>query len=122
MVLETKNLSQKTASEGPVGPSLSPLQESWRLLRKNRLAFAGLVIFVIFFCVALAGLVLTYGNNPIFDPALVRLEEKVRPPSRHLILSHFILKRCQGLACTSLGLTISEEMFLPGCCRGPGFP
>ena len=80
MVLETKNLSQKTASEGPVGPSLSPLQESWRLLRKNRLAFAGLVIFVIFFCVAFAGLVLTYGNNPIFDPALVRLEEKLRPP------------------------------------------
>ena len=80
MVPETKKLSQKTDSEGPVAPSLSPLQESWRLLRKNRLAFAGLVIFVIFFCVALSGLVLTYSNNPIFDPALVRLEDKLRPP------------------------------------------
>jgi peptide/nickel transport system permease protein len=77
---ETKNLSQEAPAEGPVGPSLSPLQESWRLLRENRLAFAGLVIFAVFFCVALAGLVLTYGNNPIFDPALIRLEEKLQPP------------------------------------------
>jgi peptide/nickel transport system permease protein len=80
MVLQTKNLSQEAAVEGLVGPGLSPLQESWRLLRENRLAFAGLVIFIIFFCIALSGLVLTYGNNPMLDPALVRLEEKLRPP------------------------------------------
>jgi peptide/nickel transport system permease protein len=56
------------------------LQESWGLLRENRLAFAGLFIFVIFFLVALTGLVLTYGDDPVFDPALVRLEDKLRPP------------------------------------------
>jgi peptide/nickel transport system permease protein len=67
-------------AEAPAAPSLSPFEESWRLLVENRLAFAGLVIFVIFLCVALGGLVLTYGNNPMFNPALVRLEDKLRPP------------------------------------------
>jgi peptide/nickel transport system permease protein len=80
MMSETKNIFQQPPAEGPVGPSLSPLQESWRLLRENKLAFTGLVIFVVFFFVALAGLFLTYGNDPMFDPSLVRLEEKLRPP------------------------------------------
>ena len=56
------------------------LQESWRLLRKNRLALAGLFIFVVFLLVALAGLVLTSGTNPVLDPAVVRLQEKLKPP------------------------------------------
>jgi peptide/nickel transport system permease protein len=67
-------------AEAPLAPSLSPFEESWRLLVENRLAFAGLVIFVIFLFVALGGLVLTYGNNPMFNAALVRLEDKLRPP------------------------------------------
>ena len=40
----------------------------------------GLVIFVLFFLVALAGLFLTSGQDPVFDPSLVRLQEKLRPP------------------------------------------
>lgn len=40
----------------------------------------GLAIFVLFFCIALSGLMLTTGTNPAFEPALVRLQEKLRPP------------------------------------------
>jgi peptide/nickel transport system permease protein len=40
----------------------------------------GLLIFVVFFFIALAGLFLTAGPKPILDPSLVRLEEKLRPP------------------------------------------
>jgi peptide/nickel transport system permease protein len=56
------------------------LQEWWRLFRKNRLAFAGLFIFILFLFFALAGLVLTSGSNPILDPSMVRLEEKLKAP------------------------------------------
>ena len=61
-------------------PSRSPWVETWHLLRKNRMAFLGLVIFVIFFGVAVAGMALTSGSRPILDPARVRLQEKLRPP------------------------------------------
>jgi peptide/nickel transport system permease protein len=66
--------------ESTLPPSRSPWAETWRLLRKNRLAFTGLVIFVIFFGVAVAGLMVTSGTRPILDPAQIRLQEKLRPP------------------------------------------
>jgi peptide/nickel transport system permease protein len=69
-----------TEVEKPLIPRESRWKEFWRLLRKNRLAFLGLFIFVSFFLIALAGLFLTSGTRPVFDPALVRLEEKLRPP------------------------------------------
>jgi peptide/nickel transport system permease protein len=69
-----------TTPEAPSAPKRTQGQEFWRLLRKNRLALAGMVIFVIFFAIALAGLALTSGSRPYFDPALVRLPEKLRPP------------------------------------------
>ncbi|MCK4728358.1 MAG: hypothetical protein KAT27_05505, partial [Desulfobacterales bacterium] len=58
----------------------SGFQEFWRLLKQNRLAMTGLAIFGLFFCIALLGLVLTTGRNPAFDPAMVRLQEKLQPP------------------------------------------
>ncbi len=61
-------------------PRRTLFQENWRLFKKNRLAMAGLVIFVIFFIIAAAGVFLTSGRDPVFDPALVRLQEKLRPP------------------------------------------
>jgi peptide/nickel transport system permease protein len=64
----------------PLAPKRTRLEEFWRLFRQNRLAILGLVFFIIFFCAALIGLTLTAGSNPIFDPALVRLQEKLRPP------------------------------------------
>ena len=66
--------------EEPLAPRRTRLQEFWRLFRRNRLAIAGLVFFIIFFCTAVIGLTLTSGANPVFDPALVRLQEKLRPP------------------------------------------
>lgn len=66
--------------ERPPAPRESRLLELWRLFRKNQLAFIGLLIFVLFFFSALIGLALTSGRNPAFDPAIVRLEEKLRPP------------------------------------------
>jgi peptide/nickel transport system permease protein len=61
-------------------PRKSRWEESWGLLRRNRMAFAGLVIFVLFFATAFAGLILTSGTEPYFDPSAVRLQEKLRPP------------------------------------------
>ena len=79
------DLNEKNISAAPEGgvletPKRTLLQENWILFRKNRLAMAGLVIFVLFFLIAVAGVFLTSGKDPIFDPALVRLQEKLRPP------------------------------------------
>jgi peptide/nickel transport system permease protein len=64
----------------PLAPRQSRGQQFWQLLKQNRLAVVGLTIFVLFFCTALLGLVLTTGTKPIFDPAMVRLQEKLQPP------------------------------------------
>lgn len=61
-------------------PQQTRLEEFWSQLRKNRLAFAGLVIFGFFFLVAVVGMLLTTGTSPVLDPSLVRLQEKLRPP------------------------------------------
>jgi peptide/nickel transport system permease protein len=66
--------------EKPLAPRESRWREFWRLFKKNRLAFVGLLIFVVFFLSALVGLILTSGSKPVFDPAIVRLDEKLRPP------------------------------------------
>jgi peptide/nickel transport system permease protein len=66
--------------EGPLAPKKTRLQESWHLLKQNRLAVLGLIIFILFFITALIGLFLTSGPAPVFDPSLVRLQEKLRPP------------------------------------------
>jgi len=80
MKTDTKNPLQNTGIEGSLVPRRSRLQEFWRLLKGNNLAFAGLIIFVLFFLTALAGLMLTSSTRPVFDPAMVRLQEKLRPP------------------------------------------
>jgi peptide/nickel transport system permease protein len=56
------------------------LDEAWRQMKKNKLALAGFLIFVLFFLIALTGLWLTSGTKPVIDPSLVRLPEKLRPP------------------------------------------
>jgi len=76
----------------PMAPKKTRLEEFWYLFSQNRLAIAGLAIFVLFFITAVVGLVLTSGQDPVFDPALVRLQEKLRPPlskpRMDLLLSH----------------------------------
>ena len=64
----------------PLAPKRTRFEEFWRLFRQNRLAIAGMVFFILFFVVAIIGLALTSGNDPLLDPALVRLQEKLRPP------------------------------------------
>ncbi len=81
MIVMNQN-SKPSPAEGGVleAPKRTLFQENWNLFRKNRLAMAGLVVFVIFFIIAVGGFFLTYGRSPVFDPALVRLQEKLRPP------------------------------------------
>ena len=64
----------------PLAPKRSRRQEFWMLFKKNRLAIMGLDLCVLFFVTALTGLVLTSGTNPVIDPALIRLQEKLHPP------------------------------------------
>ena len=64
----------------PQAPKRTRWQEFWRLFSKNRLAILGLIMFVLFFLIALGGLILTAGPNPFIDPAMVRLQEKLQPP------------------------------------------
>jgi peptide/nickel transport system permease protein len=66
--------------QAPRAPRESRWYELWRRLRRNRLALFGLAVFVAFFLVAVAGLLLTSGARPIFDPAIIRLPERLRPP------------------------------------------
>ncbi|MFA9497107.1 MAG: ABC transporter permease [Deltaproteobacteria bacterium] len=79
------NLNETTVTkdfhlEEPLAPKQTRLEEFWLLFGQNRLAIMGLLIFILFFCCAIAGLFLTSGSKPIFDPSLIRLEEKLRPP------------------------------------------
>ncbi|MEA2040240.1 MAG: ABC transporter permease [Thermodesulfobacteriota bacterium] len=68
------------ALDTPFESRLTRSQEFWRLFRQNRLAIAGLVIFIVFFLTAIAGLILTSGQDSILDPASIRLQEKLLPP------------------------------------------
>lgn len=80
MNMSPQTQDQDYRLEEPLAPKRTRLEEFWRLFKKNRLAIAGMVFFVIFFMVATAGLLLTRGKNPVIDPSIVRLEDKLRPP------------------------------------------
>lgn len=71
---------KSTVDSVPAAPRRTRFQELWTLLKKNRLALAGLIIFALFFITALGGLMLTSGTEPCLDPSVVRLPEKLRPP------------------------------------------
>ena len=68
------------ALEAPLAPKRTRFEESWHLFKKNRLAIAGMVIFIIFFATALIGLLVTSGSDPLLDPSQIRLQDKLRPP------------------------------------------
>jgi len=75
-----KTIFVDTQPNGALAPKQSRWKELWFLFRQNRLSILGLIMFVLFFIVALTGLFLTSGQEPLFDPAQVRLQEKLRPP------------------------------------------
>lgn len=80
MSIHSNQPPQAASAEAYMPPSRSPWSETWRLLRKNKMAFTGFATFIVFFFIAVAGMFLTSGNHPILDPAQVRLQEKLRPP------------------------------------------
>ena len=80
MDVNTHTDSQDYQLDEPLAPKRTRLQEFWRLFKQNKLAIAGLVFFILFFVLAIIGLTLTSGTDPVLDPALVRLQEKLRPP------------------------------------------
>jgi len=61
-------------------PPRTPLQESWRILLRNRLAVAGMIFFALFFVVAIVGVAVTSGQHPLMNPRVTRLPEKLKPP------------------------------------------
>jgi peptide/nickel transport system permease protein len=75
-----EKMNAKDYIEAAPAPKRTRMQEFRRMLGQNRLAALGFFIFFLFFCCAVTGLVLTSGSNPVFDPAMIRLEEKLRPP------------------------------------------
>jgi len=80
MNMDEKKIRDDFYIESPLPPKRTRMQEFRRLFGQNRLAILGLFIFILFFCCAVTGLFLTSGSRPIFDPAMVRLQEKLRPP------------------------------------------
>ena len=80
MNMDEKKIRDDFYIESPLPPKRTRMQEFQRHFGQNRLAILGLFIFILFFCCAVTGLFLTSGSRPIFDPAMVRLQEKLRPP------------------------------------------
>jgi peptide/nickel transport system permease protein len=80
MTPEKEHINTPDYIEAPSAPKHTRMQEFGRMLGQNRLAAIGFFIFLLFFCCAVTGLVLTSGSKPVFDPAMIRLEEKLRPP------------------------------------------
>jgi peptide/nickel transport system permease protein len=80
MSIKEKGVTEDFQFEAPLAPKRTRLQEFWRLFRQNRLAILGLFIFILFFCCAISGLIMTSGPDPLLDPAMIRLQEKLRPP------------------------------------------
>ncbi len=78
--MEETFIQNQEILEGPQAPKQSRFMQQFRLFKENRLAVVGLVIFLAFFITAVAGMVLTSGQDPVFDPSLVRLQEKLLPP------------------------------------------
>jgi peptide/nickel transport system permease protein len=62
-----------------LGELETPFQQVWRTFRKDRLAMAGLVVLIALVVLALVGRLLTEAWV-VFDPATVRLPDKLRPP------------------------------------------
>jgi peptide/nickel transport system permease protein len=80
MSTAAKELNHSFQFDQPLAPQRTRWEEFWLLFRQNRLAIVGLFIFILFFLSALVGLIVTSGTDPLFDPALIRLQEKLRPP------------------------------------------
>jgi len=77
---ELANISPPVHEDSDLIPQITGIQNIWRQLRNNPLALWGMVLLMVFFVLAVAGLVLTRGQNPIMDPEKVRLVDTLKPP------------------------------------------
>ena len=78
--MSPENSSASTAAEAEaLGPSETPLQEIWRFFRRDLLALLSLGVLLLLVVTAIAGKALTEWIV-VFDPATVRLPEKLLPP------------------------------------------
>lgn len=91
----------------PSEPTISPSRLAWRFFLRNRTAVAGMLACSIFFVVALLGLLLTKGENPILDPRQVRLADKFRPP---LSLPNYQAVRVDALPRLGVYLLGTDEL------------
>jgi peptide/nickel transport system permease protein len=66
-------------AEAPPATAETPPRQFWRLFKRDRLAMAGLVVLVLLLAIAVVGKALT-AWVPAFDPATVRLVDKLRAP------------------------------------------
>jgi len=64
----------------PSEVTVSPSRLAWRSFLRNRTAVAGMLACAVFFVVAVLGLVLTKGEDPVLDSRQVRLADKFKPP------------------------------------------
>ena len=103
--------SQNNVLEEPLAPKRTRLEEFWRLFRKNKLAIAGMVFFILFFALAIVGFGLTRGSAPILDPAL-------RWPCP--TWNGYSPMKSPNWAFTFLAQMTWDAMSLPECCRDPG--
>jgi len=75
-----KSHQRQVSAEEPNGIAAKRRRSSWILFKQNKIALIGFIIFLVFFAVAVLGLFLTSGDDPVLDPSLVRLQEKLKPP------------------------------------------
>jgi peptide/nickel transport system permease protein len=75
-------LSPARTDAEALGIAETPSQQLWRTFRQDRLAMLGLYVLLALIAVALLGNFLT-GWWVVFDPATVRLPDKLLPPLSH---------------------------------------
>lgn len=71
---------QTTQKAGPDLIHKTRWQEFWHIFKRNKLALTGMGFLILFFLLAIAGILLTYGENPLLNPATVRLADRLKPP------------------------------------------
>ena len=120
MKSDLKEPYQSVPVEDVAAPRVSRFQESWKLLKKNKLAFTGLLIFALFFCIAFSGRMLTSGTKPVFDPALVRLQEKLRPPLAKPNMEALSPEELPTLGMYLFGTDDLAVTYFQGCYKEPG--
>ncbi|MCK5877384.1 MAG: ABC transporter permease [Candidatus Marithrix sp.] len=108
-----ENLTKDELLTSKITQSETPIKEFWRLFRKDKLAIFGFIILLFLIVSAIAGKVLTEWTV-VFDPALVRLADKLMPPlsiaSAHISLEEIPMFGVYLLGTDELGRDVFARM------------